>query len=219
MSKPVDLARHIFRCFLDILLPLRERAGRTERRSPHDFTVSPCSHEMRGETITTLLDYQDTKVADLVRALKYEHSSHAARLSAYILSDYLREEIASLRAFSPRKIYVAPVPLHKDRLRSRGFNQVEKILKQFPSDFLDGTVSKLSPHALSRVRNTPQQTKLSRVERIKNVADAFLADDSLHDAHVILIDDVTTTGATITECARALKKVGATTTLIALARA
>ena len=219
--KSVSLVvRASFEAIFDVILPLRARAARTQKRRVSHFHVSPTSHSLHAESITTLLAYQDPVVADMIRALKYERSNHAAKICAVIISDYLREEIASLRAFSPRPILLVPVPLHAERVRERGFNQIEKILKHFPEEFRNGALSKVELHALSRTRHTTQQTRLSREERIKNVVGAFAADrEAVRGTHVILIDDVTTTGATISECARALREVGARVTSIALARA
>ena len=219
--KSVSLVvRASFEAIFDVILPLRARAARTQKRRVSHFHVSPTSHSLHAESITTLLAYQDPVVADMIRALKYEHSNHAAKICAAIISDYLREEIASLRAFSPRPILLVPVPLHAERVRERGFNQIEKILKHFPEEFRNGALSKVELHALSRTRHTTQQTRLSREERIKNVVGAFAADRfAVRGTHVILIDDVTTTGATISECARALREAGAEVTSLALARA
>jgi len=112
------------------------------------------------------------------------------------------------------------MPLHTERLRERGFNQIEMILERLPSEFRNGRVASISP-ALLRTRSTKQQTRLSREERLRNVAGAFelTEPDALRDAHVIVIDDVTTTGATLTEAAKPLMKRGISVTLLALARA
>ena len=208
------------RAIFDVILPEKTRAARIRKRTSIDFPLIPTSHDLRQESITTLLDYKAAGVSDLIRALKYEHSNHAASIAAAILADYLREEIAHMKTFSPRKILLSPVPLHADRVRERGFNQIEKILLKLPAEFRDGPVSGIAIHALSRTRATPQQTRLSRTERIQNVAGAFSADTAqVQNSHIILIDDVTTTGATMTECMRTLRSSGAHVTALALARA
>jgi ComF family protein len=206
--------------FLDVILPEKARATRTRTRSLSDFQLVPTQHELLKERITTLLDYKDTAVADLVRALKYEHSGKAADLAAEALADYLREEVSALRTFSARPIMLVPMPLHVLRVRERGFNQMEKVLSKLPAEFHDGALSRISTSALLRIKQTPQQARLSRVERLKNVSDAFsVGDDPVKNAHVILIDDVTTTGATLASAAKPLRKAGAIVTLLALARA
>lgn len=216
----MDFLKDMALSVLDVILPERARAARVRKRSLSDFSLVPTEHSLLSEKITTLLDYKDPGVADLIRALKYEHSGHAARISAEALSDYLREELASLRSFSARKIVLVPMPLHASRIRERGFNQMEKVLSYLPEEFKDGSLSKLEQRALCRTKPTPQQARLSRTERLKNVSDAFETDPGFFDGlHAILIDDVTTTGATLTSAAKTLRKAGAKITLIALARA
>lgn len=205
---------------LDVILPLKPQSARTKERTLSDLPLSPMTHFLRKQEITTLFPYHDHAAHDAIRALKFEGSYDAARLLALALADYLEEEIASHNAFSPRPILLIPVPLHKDRLRERGFNQIERVLDELPEYFHDGTLTRLGPDALARPRSTPHQTSLSRAERLRNVSGAFVADHAkLAGTHAIIIDDVCTTGATLAACAKAANKTGATTTLLALARA
>ena len=99
----------------------------------------------------------------------------------------------------PENSVIVPVPLHPRKLRIRGFNQ--------STAFAEG-LSKmmgipLDTTTLIRIRHTPSQTRRSRQERIENVQHAFqLSDPSrLKGRHVILVDDVLTTGATLESCA------------------
>ncbi len=205
---------------IDVLLPERARAARIRRRRLDDFEIQPTEHELLGQSIVTLLDYKNHHVSDLVRALKYEHSGKAAHLAASVLADYLAEEIAALKAFSARPIVLVPMPLHVSRVRERGFNQMHKIFWNLPHEFKDGSVSRIEIDALVRVKPTPQQARLNRTERLRNVADAFApGHQNLRNTHIILIDDVTTTGATLASAAKTLRKVGAKVSLLALARA
>jgi ComF family protein len=204
---------------LEIILPSRERVKRTKSRSPEDLELSPEAHELSGIEITTLMNYRSEAAQDTVRALKYDNSSHAARLCAALLADYLREEIASIRALSPRAVVLVPVPLHALRERERGFNQIARVLALLPDEFKDGSVSRIDAVSLKRVRETKQQTHLSKRERSANVRGAFKADDACNGIHAIIIDDVATTGATLSACADALRVAGARVSAIALARA
>lgn len=221
MYKAVALIRYTCESALDAILPLHERTARTKERTVRDIPLTPTVHDLLGVNITTLTDYQNAAVQDLVRALKYDRSAHAARLGAQLLADYLSEEIASHRAFSQRKILIVPVPLHASRARERGFNQIELVLKALPREFQDGTRSLLAPSALTRTRNTQPQTRLPRSERLSNVAGAFVAPNAalVQKTHIFLIDDVTTTGATLANAATPLRRAGADVTLLALARA
>jgi ComF family protein len=100
---------------------------------------------------------------------------------------------------------LVPMPLAAKRMATRGFNQSQLIAAalgkrmQIPVDARE----------LLRVRDTPPQTGLTREERLKNVRDAFDCAGSLAGRNVALVDDVMTTGATMSEAARVLKKQGA----------
>ena len=211
---------HILAQFLDTLLPRRARSMRIEEYKPEELRLMPTTHSLCGIEIITLMNYREPIVEDLVRALKYDRSTYAADLAAFALSEYLYEELAEKRIFSARRLLIVPIPLHNVRRRERGYNQIELVLEQLPVEFQNGKTSSMSRNALSRVRETPPQTRLSRAERLQNVSGAFRADDSIvKNLHVILIDDVTTTGATLAEASKSLTEAGAEVTALALARA
>ena len=101
---------------------------------------------------------------------------------------------------------IVPVPLHRRRLRQRGYNQSLELARHVGSSW--GIA--VSPEGLVRNRETPQQTNLSRQERSQNVRGAFSwKGPALRGKHVVLVDDVYTSGATANECAGVLKKSGA----------
>lgn len=204
---------------LEVILPSRERVRRTKSRKPEDLELFPESHELCGITITTLMNYKSDSAQDTVRALKYDGLHHAAKLCAALLADYLREEIASIKSFSPRPILLVPVPLHKNRERERGFNQIARVLEELPEEFKNGMIAQIEPDALTRIKETKQQTHLSRSERLSNVQNAFQAGSAADGAYVLVIDDVATTGATLASCVEALEEGGASAGAIALARA
>ncbi len=99
-----------------------------------------------------------------------------------------------------------PVPLHPERKRSRGYNQSELLVRHL----CERLELRADPHALHRIRNTPPQVDLSGSDRISNVAGAFSAEpDKVRGKNVLLVDDVYTTGSTLSEAARALLAAGA----------
>lgn len=214
-------ARELLKSMFDAIMPPQAHTRRTQGRSLADIPLAPAAHRLLDTPITTLTDYQRGAVRDLIRSLKYDGNAHAAELCAALLCDYLREEIASLRLYSNAPILIIPLPLHVRRHKERGFNQIEIVLDRLPARFKDGTYARLAPDTLVRVRDTPHQTILHRDERIRNVRNAFRVNDPAlaRRAQVFLIDDVTTTGATLAAAAKPLRKAGASVHLIALARA
>lgn len=101
---------------------------------------------------------------------------------------------------------VIPVPLGRERLRERGYNQIA--LVAHPLSLALGLDYK--PGALHRARETRSQVGLSALERRRNVDDAFQAQVSqVHGKKILVMDDVSTTGSTLSSCASALAKAGA----------
>ncbi len=100
-----------------------------------------------------------------------------------------------------------PVPLHPERLRARGFNQAEIVARVIGREKGIPVRSK----ALVRARNTPAQTSLEALDRRRNLAGAFVVrrPAEVRGKTLLLVDDVYTTGSTIRECCRALRRAGA----------
>ncbi|ANQ85983.1 putative competence protein F [Azoarcus olearius] len=132
----------------------------------------------------------------MVHALKYRH-----RLG---LADYFAA-VALRRGLPPDIDMVLPMPLHPARLAERGFNQSVEIARPLARALGVG----LELSALKRVRNIPTQSGLSREERQRNVRGAFDSATDLRGRCVLVLDDVMTTGATLSEAARILKRRGA----------
>jgi ComF family protein len=136
----------------------------------------------------------------IIRAFKYGGRRTLARRLAALM----RSAGEDLFIGDP---VLVPVPLHPRRLRARGFNQASDLAKHLGPP--------VSP-VLRRIRHTPSQTDLPAARRHRNVRGAFAMCDSawrrrgdVHDRTVLLVDDVTTTGATLAACARVLKDAGA----------
>lgn len=96
-----------------------------------------------------------------------------------------------------------PVPLHRTRLRERGFDQSSQIAAHFAKHYRLPTAS-----LLRRVRDTGSQAGLTATQRAANVRAAFQVKSEIKADHVVLVDDVATTCATLNACALALKRAG-----------
>jgi ComF family protein len=150
---------------------------------------------------------------ELIHLLKYDH----VRPAAALLGRMLAEVIAGLAEAFDGPLVVIPVPLHRSKLRQRGFNQSEAIaraaLKLHPAA-LD---VRPNVSALVRCKNTDSQTGLTPAQRRENMRGAFavVRPDDVCGRDVLLIDDVMTTGTTASECARVLRRAGATRVFVA----
>jgi ComF family protein len=131
----------------------------------------------------------------LVQGLKYRSLLAIAPLFGHAIAESLDE----------RPDVLIPMPLAGARLRERGFNQSQEIARHLAR----ASGIPLLAHACRRVRDTPPQTALPWKERAKNIRRAFVCDADLGGRHVAIVDDVMTTGATLNELARNLKKAGA----------
>lgn len=136
----------------------------------------------------------------LVQAFKFKRQLAAGRVLSHLLCEYVRANDIN------HPDLLIPVPLHNWRMAKRGFNQASE-LGSYASKVLD---IPLLTTALRRHRRTQAQSGLSRKQRRKNVRGAFYWHGLIRpERHVALIDDVMTTGTTVTECTRVLKKAGA----------
>lgn len=135
----------------------------------------------------------------IIHDLKYRNVRIAAPHIARLLAAYLERNPYPVDAY-------CAVPLHTRRERSRGFNQSELIAREL------GKLTGIPVEAttLSRTRNTPPQVSMeSSRDRRRNIADAFECQGDVLGRRYMLIDDVVTTGGTMSACALALKDAGA----------
>ena len=212
-------SRRLWEHLVDVVFPRRERRVRAESLTPEDLAISPMTKTMLSEEVTTLAAYADLR--DLIQSLKYDRSVKSAHLLSIALAEFLHDDISSRKLFSQKPVLLIPIPLDAKRRRDRGYNQIGMVTDALPEEFKDGTLSRIAGPVLERTRTTRQQTKLVRAARLSNVEGAFaVADPSLvAGTHVYLMDDVATTGATLTNAAAPLREAGAEVTLLALARA
>ncbi|MBT8434378.1 MAG: ComF family protein, partial [Gammaproteobacteria bacterium] len=110
----------------------------------------------------------------------------------------------SFRDSSPRPEILIPVPLHCARLFERGYNQADEIAAVWSQTF----GIPVDRHALTRLRATPSQSGLSAAQRANNVRQAFAYRPKRKYRHVALVDDIVTTGSTVTEITKTLHRAG-----------
>ena len=141
-------------------------------------------------------------ILEAVLRFKYGQKTFMADALGPLLTEFVKTRFTLNEPF-----LIIPVPLHPKRLRERGFNQSLLLAKKIASG-LQGKVDFLS---LVRTKHTIPQTTLSKKERHKNVQNAFRLKNpkSVREKNILLVDDVTTTGNTLNECAKVLTLGGA----------
>lgn len=140
--------------------------------------------------------WYEPPISDFITQFKYfNHWENAQTLIELSESELVTENENSL---------IIPVPSHSSRIKQRGFNAVYELVKLYKKqrNFLyDDTL-------VSRVKNTETQTGKTKQQRKKNLRNAFKINHAIKHEHIIIIDEVVTTGATVNELSRCLKKAG-----------
>jgi ComF family protein len=172
---------------------------------PTNFPCAECRAKRRHEVrrVYAAAAYEGA-VAATVKILKHERKIHAAPLLAQLVQEFVAREMID----RPPYDVLVPVPIHYVRQRERGFNHSTVLAHLIQPCFAPAAVSE---ECLARVRPTRPQQSLPAAERPANVRGAFQvpAGVDIHGKQVLLVDDVVTTGSTVSECAKALRRAGA----------
>ncbi len=140
----------------------------------------------------------------LVQNLKYHRRLALARVLGNLLADHLDVGAATWPDI------LVPVPLHRARLRERGYNQSLEIARVVARRF----DLPLATRAVERVRATRPQTTLTSDERRRNVRNVFRAREDFSSRRVAIVDDVMTSGHTVNALAKCLRRAGATNVVV-----
>ena len=166
------------------------------------FTCANCAHRKIHFDAAVAAYRSRGIVRRVIHDFKYGHQVHLR----HVVGRWLNEAMEDPRLRGRRFDVIVPVPLHPARQRERGFNQAGLL-----AEMLSRKESIPLRPFLERIRYTTTQTAFDRAQRMENLHNAFRLrrNANVQDLHVLLIDDVLTTGSTLSECARILKKAGA----------
>ena len=166
------------------------------------FSCANCEHRVLHFDCAVAAYRSRGLVRRLVHQFKYARQRHLR----HPIAAWLRETLHDSRLRGRHFDLIVPVPLHPARQRERGFNQAELL-----ADLLAASINLPTQTVLERTRYTTTQTAYDRAERMENLHGAFRLrkNRDVRGLQVLLIDDVLTTGSTLSECARVLRKAGA----------
>lgn len=170
-----------------------------------NFPCGPCSQRAPDEPIRRMFGaaiYEDA-IGDAIKLFKFQGKRRLAGPLAEVMVEFAEQEMDT-----DYYTKIVPVPLYRVRERERGFNQALLLARAIAPAFPNARLA----DGLVRTRPTRVQSRLkSAAARRKNVRGAFAVSDAsaLQGERVLLVDDVVTTGGTVTECARALQAAGA----------
>jgi ComF family protein len=208
-----SLLKRIYTQLLEMLFP-SEKAERIflSPESVEKIALLPrCGEdtvlqELQG---TACFVYQNSSVKALIRLIKYRGNRHSAHLCGSALAEECLEILMTGMLFDAIETpLLIPIPISKERQRERGFNQSERLAKALIQHINEPL--NYAPHLLTRKStHIPQAQQHSKSARLKNMHNIFEASPTVSGKDIILLDDVITTGATMIDALRALKKAGA----------
>jgi competence protein ComFC len=166
------------------------------------FTCANCAHRTLAFDAAVSAYRSRGVVRFVILQFKYNRQLHLRHPVAKWLLDAMKDDRLCHRNFD----CIVPVPLHPARLRERGFNQAELLAK-----ILRQRINLTLSRALERIRYTTTQTAFDRIDRMENLRGAFRLRKriDMQGLRVLLVDDILTTGSTLSECARVLREAGA----------
>jgi len=172
----------------------------------------PRAKEIDDEEGKALFDYRNELARQAIWEIKYRKNEKILGSFCKIFYEYMLDEIADKALFSDFKNPIlVPIPSSKSRLKERGYNQCELIAEEL-ARIDEGKNFALCLDALEKIKDLPSQTSLkNRKERLSNLKGCFRAanSDKISGDNIILIDDVITTGATMSEAKKTLLRAGA----------
>jgi competence protein ComFC len=165
------------------------------------FTCANCAHRKVWFDCAVSAYRSRGIVRHLILQFKYNRQLHLR----HPIGRWLMEAMNDPRLQGRKFDLIVPVPLHPARQRERGFNQAHSLAR-----ILGEEIGARVCTALERVRYTRTQTAFDRTERMENLRDAFRLRKkmSVRELQVLLVDDILTTGSTLSECARVLREAG-----------
>lgn len=176
--------------------------------TPLGQTCFECRKKYSIDGLLVSFSYQQDPIAKLIHLYKYRFAEDLhVPLGKLLLRAIYNSELAIPEL-------IIHVPLHPKRLRWRGFNQAELLAKYLGENMTPGFILPVLSDVLVRQKNTHPQMEIKNFsQRQKNIQDAFALNaknkSAITDKNILLVDDVATTGSTLFECARILKKAGA----------
>lgn len=205
---------HFLNTILDIVFPVYCISCGTPGSDLCEKCLSLCPSAEREsqDWIFPLFDYRHPPIKKAVWLIKYNGKKRLINTFGELLYGRIVEELSELRIMENfNEPILIPIPLSKKRYRERGFNQSE-ILCQKLIEIDQNKYLKLEKNILIKIKETEHQARIGdRRHRLKNLSGSFAVKNGevIKRKNIILIDDVTTTGATLNEAKKILKSFGA----------
>lgn len=199
---------------LDILFPVKCIGCqiRNDILCPSCTSKIQCVERETEKDIWAVFDYRDPLIKKAIWELKYHHKRYLGQKLGKLLYESLIEEVSDLKTNVPgRSILVIPVPISIKKKKKRGYNQALTIARGFCRSAHPQIFELNNNIIFKKIETIPQAKITNRSRRLQNVRGVFgiKNKESVKGRTIIIIDDVTTTGGTINEVIKILKKAGA----------
>lgn len=202
---------YIIERLLSILFPYTDEVAHVTTMPLERLFSNTTPQIIEDNHCISLYSYHDPLIRALVYAAKFEGSKEAAYRIALLMNEALKEVLFEKILFEGVSAsLLVPVPLGRSRMKTRGFNQTERIARHLA--LLLPHLGTMTTNVLVRNRDTKKQSHIrNENDRAQNVHKAFSIThpEIIYGKHVILIDDVVSTGSTLNECGNALEDAGA----------
>jgi competence protein ComFC len=190
-------------CRLDQVCPICEK-----RNTPDGRVCFSCADKSDIDGIYVCSSYSNPILSKAIQYYKYRFAEDLSLPLGKIMAESLQKSELLLPDL------IIPIPLHRYRLRWRGFNQSELLADYLSDNFAPGFQIPVEKKTIKRIKFTYPQMKIKNYrDRRKNIQGVFEIENDtqsiIQDKRILLVDDVATTGATLFECARVLKSAGA----------
>ncbi|OGK40697.1 hypothetical protein A2954_05555 [Candidatus Roizmanbacteria bacterium RIFCSPLOWO2_01_FULL_37_12] len=175
------------------------------KASLYGLTHPGCRREKGVDGLLSLFYYNNLLKA-IIKSVKYRLATDVWKELCLVIEPDMLKKINVYKNITEGDIYLEPIPLHRNKLRTRGFNQA-KIIADFFNRFLKLQLSGY----LMRSKDTSSQAQMkNNKDRYSNMLGAFEAlEQDVNNKRFVLVDDIVTTGSTVKEAARVLKRAGA----------
>lgn len=205
--------RNLANFILDFLFPRSKQVISIQNMSADELVFKiPRAMDSEDAESKALFDYRSESARQAIWEIKYRKNQKITAVFCELFYEFMLSEIADRLLFDDfQKPMLAPIPISKNRLKERGYNQCGLIVEELMR--IDcGRNFALCEDALKKIKDLPSQTSVrNRTGRLRNIEGCFAANnlEKIRNANIILIDDVITTGATMSEAKKTLLNAGA----------
>ncbi len=196
---------------VDFVLPPRSNFEIVKKLDEKTIYSIPRSENIPNhDWIHPIFQYRDKRIKAVIWELKYKENI----LPLGIIGKIIYEEIVSVMSDiiifdNNAEFLIIPIPMTEKAKIERGYNQSELIAKAIIENDVQRKLL-YAPQWFTKIKETPKQSHSeSKEERVKNLIDCFWADERVYGKYVFLIDDVVTTGSTLSEAKKTLMNIGA----------